>query len=94
MIKTKLYFTGLMHSALMCPSAAKPVSIPFTSTMTLPSESGSTFSNLAMYSSNFAVLNAANILDTCLHLFNLTFRFTYQFIRRDTGVFASIETDG
>ena len=36
----------------------------------------------------------ASILDTCLHFFNRTLRFTYQFIRRDTGVFASIETDG
>ena len=35
-----------------------------------------------------------SILDTCLHFFNRTLRFTYQFIRRDTGVFASIETDG
>ena len=39
-------------------------------------------------------IKCGNILDTRLHFFNRTLRFTYQFIRRDTGVFASIETDG
>ena len=59
MIKTRPYFTKLMHSALICPSAVLPVSSPFTSTMTLPFESGSTFSNLAIYSSKFAAVNEA-----------------------------------